>query len=90
MFFCYVEQTNLALFKNISFIQQCISSAMPINRKKLPKSSSDSQVTGSAGRQNNRAVPRSKTFGSKLRIPSKKSLKAAQLAKVIDTAMASH
>ena len=52
------------------------------NKKKLPKSSSDSVMGGSGGRQAARSIPRSKTFGSKLRMPSKKTLKAAQLAKV--------
>ena len=60
---------------------------MPINRKKLPKSSSDGAVSAGASSQGSkvtgRVIPRSKTFGSKLRMTSsKKSAKAAQLAKV--------
>ncbi|XP_067943011.1 serine-rich adhesin for platelets-like [Watersipora subatra] len=65
-------------------LQQCISSALPLpsNRGKLPKSSSDSQVTAAASRQVSKGVPRSKTtFGSKLRMPSKRILKSTQLAK---------
>jgi hypothetical protein len=58
---------------------------MPISRKKIPKSSSDGAVSSmadSSGGRFTRIVPRSKTFGSKLKVPSKKAIKAAQLAKV--------
>lgn len=67
----------------VGFFQQCISSAMPISKKKLPKSSSDGSME--AANRSSRSVPRSKTFGSKLRIAPKKAMKAAQFAKVCHT-----